>query len=153
MTVTINFNVRNPEWYWPAERMEKDGDYYEEFKMLNEGKIPKHIPTWAFKIGFDVIDVKDNRNATYGLEVSSSEASTVSHSVQLDNVTHVTFMGKDEKLDVVISNDIMHSFLGAQQNEGKYYWYFFINGKAEYEKVTDLIWLSKKQLALLNYKF
>jgi len=45
MEVIVNFNVRNPEWYWSVEAIKKSDGYYEEWKALNEDKVPKHNPS------------------------------------------------------------------------------------------------------------
>ena len=55
-----------------------------------------------------------------------------------------------EKAEVMISNEIMHSFMGAKQSGRKYYWYFFIKEDADFERLEDTIWLSKRQFQLLQ---
>jgi hypothetical protein len=151
MTVIVNFNVRNPEWYWSAEEIKEADSYYEEWKALNADKIPKHIPTWAYKIAFDVVDVSENRNATCELEFRDSQDHQIVRSFIAEDMTHVVFTSKQgEKAEVRISNEIMHSFMGAKQSGRKYYWYFFIKEDAKFERLEDTIWLSQRQFLLLQ---
>jgi hypothetical protein len=151
MTVIVNFNVRNPEWYWPSEQLKEAGPYYEEWKALNADKIPRHIPTWAYRMGFDVVDVNENRKATCELKFSGSGDPKLVRSFTADDMTHVIFTGKKgEKAEVIISNEIMHSFMGAKQSGRKYYWYFFIKEDADFERLEDTIWLSKRQFKLIQ---
>jgi hypothetical protein len=145
MTVLINFNVRNPDWYWSADQMNESGDYYEEWKALNEDKVPKHLPSLGFRISFDVIDVQVNMNTIYDLKFSDRARPEIIQSVKLEDMTHVVFSGGDDKAEVVVSNEIIHSYLGAKKSGKKYYYYFFIKEDAEYERLTDTIWVSKKQ--------
>ena len=151
MTVIINFNVRNPEWYWSAEEIREAGSYYEEWKAMNADKVPKHIPTWGYQIGFDVADVKENRKAVCELKYFDTAVPTIVRSFTAEDMTHVIFNGKqDEKAEVMISNEIMHSFMGAKQSGRKYYWYFFIKENTDYERLENSIWLSKRQFLLFR---
>jgi hypothetical protein len=149
MTVIINFNVRNPEWYWSAQEIKESGGYYEEWKMLNEDTVPKHVPCWGYKVGFDVNNIQENRNTSYDLKYSLIKDPSVTQTIRLDNMTYVTFFGENEKAEAVVSNEILHSFLGAKKSGRKYYWYFFIKENTEYEKLSHVLWLSKAQSLLL----
>lgn len=153
MTVIVNFNVRNPEWYWSAEKIKESGSYYDEWKAFNADRVPRHIPTWAYQIGFNVENVNENRNTTCGLEFRDSEDAHIVRSFTVEDMTHVIFTGKQgEKAEVMVSNEIMHSFMGAKQSGRKYYWYFFIKEDADFEKVDNSLLLSKRQFLLLKEK-
>jgi hypothetical protein len=145
MTIIVNFNVRNPEWFWSHDKIKEYGDY-EEWKLYNDGKVPKHTPTWGYQVAFDVKDVKENRNAVYDLNFSTIDAPDKIQSLQLQDMTHLIFMNDEERVEVAVSNEIIHSYMGAQQRGGKYYYYVFIKEDVEFERPTDTVWLSKGKL-------
>lgn len=151
MIVNINFNVRNPEWYWSAEEIREAGSYYEEWKALNADKVPKHSSAWGCQIGFDVADVNENRKAACELKYFDTADPDIVRSFIAGDMTHVIFTGtQGEKGEVMISNEIMHSFMGAKQSGRKYYWYFFIKENTDYERLENFIWLSKRQFLELR---
>ena len=150
MKIALNFKVRNPEWYWPETKIKESEGYYETWKILNEDKIYKHIPSWSYEINFDVVDVKENRNADYELRYSNPHNKGEIKSLILNDMTFVTFYGSVEKVEVAISNAIIFSFMGAQKSGSKYYWYFYIKENIEFERLTDLIFISKDQNLILE---
>jgi hypothetical protein len=50
---------------------------------------------------------------------------------------------KNEKTEVVVSNSLIHQYIGARQKEYKYYIYFYLKENASYERLGQLIWISE----------
>lgn len=143
MQVIVTIAVRNPEWYWSKEELQDAGEYRKEWEVINEGKIYKHLPSEAFEIGFDVMDIKENRNATFDIKlVSEDRKQSISHGLQ--DVTVLDFIGEKDKVSTVISNSLIHQYIAARQKEYKYYVYFYIKENTEYERLNQFVWLSKE---------
>ena len=143
MRVIVTIAVRNPEWYWSKEALQESGEYRKEWEMINESKIYKHLPSEAFEIAIDVMDIKENRNAIYDIKlVSEDRKQSISHGLQ--DVTVVDFIGEKDKVSTVISNSLIHQYIAARQKEYKYYVYFYIRENTEYERMNQFVWLSKE---------
>jgi hypothetical protein len=143
MEVILTVAVRNPEWYWSKEELEEVGDYRKEWEAINEGKISKHVPSEEFEIPFDVTEIKENRKGEFQLIlISEDRTNSISH--YLTDVTIVQFLGeKDQKkIEVVISNSLIHQYIGVRQKHYKYYVYFYLKANIPYEKLHQLIWIS-----------
>lgn len=143
MRVTVTIAVRNSEWHWSNEELLKAGEYRKEWEMINEGKIFKHLPSETFEVGFDVIDIRDNRNAIFNLKLLSEDRKQ-SISYTLSNVTLVDFIGEKGKVSMVISNSLIHQYIATRQKEYKYYVYFYLKECTEYERLNHFVWLSKE---------
>jgi hypothetical protein len=144
MKVIVTIAVRNPEWYWSKEKMQESGDYRKEWEAINEDKIWKHVPSDTIEIAFEVKDIKENRNTEYELEfVSADKAQSFSHTIK--EVTAIQFIGDkpNEKAEVVVSNSLIHQYIGARQKEYKYYIYFYLKENWPYERIGQLIWISE----------
>lgn len=162
MKIAVNIKVRNPEWYWPKERMSdsknKDSMSRKEWEMLNEDKIPKHSAEVDFEYNFDVISYKDNRNSKFGITLFKTNNETTNNPLPvtftLHDVTVVEFDGGLEKSYVVVSNELIHQFISARQNRnGRFYWYFYLKENSEYVKLTNNIWVSYVQFNKITEQF
>lgn len=143
MKVIVIIAVRNPEWYWSKEELQESGEYRKEWEMINEGKIYKHLPSEAFEIDFDVVDIRENRNATFDIKLMSEDRKqSISHTLQ--EVTVVDFVGEKDIVSTVISNSLIHQYIAARQKEYKYYVYLYIKEHTEYERLNQFVWLSKE---------
>lgn len=150
MKVHVSFNVRNPEWYWTPQQIRESDGLYESWKIINEDKVPKHLPSWTYEVGFDVLDIKENREAIFDLKFGATTSSEIIHTLPLSNMTHVTFIGEGEKAEIAVANAILHSYMGAQQVGRTYYWYFYVKETIGYNKVNDFIWLSDEQFKVVE---
>ena len=158
MKVILTVAVRNPDWYWTKAEIENAGDYRKEWEALNEDKVWKHVPSDTFEIPFDVKDIKENRKAEFDFKFTSEDKSQ-SASCRIHDLTIVQFIGEkaNEKVEVIISNSLIHQYISARQREYKYYVYFYIKENLSYERFHQLIWLSEEhkvrieqQLSQLN---
>jgi hypothetical protein len=153
MKVILTIAVRNPEWYWTKEELDKTGDYRKEWEALNEDKVWKHVPSDSFEIPFEVKDIKENRKAEFEFKFTTeNKAQSVSHIIK--NLTIVQFMGnnENEKIETIISNSLIHQYIGARQKQYKYYVYFYLKENTNYEQLHQLIWLSEKDKLELEEK-
>jgi hypothetical protein len=162
MKIAVNIKVRNPEWYWPKERLidstKKDSMSRKEWEMLNEDKIPKHSEEVDFEFKFDVKSYKDNRNSEYHLTINVSDnvdfTNPSTHNVIIKNVTVVGFIGDKEESYVVVSNELIHQFISAKKNaNGRLYWYFYLKEDSDYVRLTDNIWISYSENEKINKQF
>lgn len=142
MRVIVTIAIRNSEWYWSNEELQEAGEYRKEWVMINESKILEHLLSETFEVGFDVMDIKDNRNAIFNLKLLSEDRKQ-SISYTLSNVTVVDFIGEKDKVSIVISNSLIHQYISARQKEYKYYVYLYLKECTEYERLNHFIWLSK----------
>lgn len=150
MKIAVNIKVRNPEWYWTKEQLEKNKDYRKEWEMINGDKIDKHTNAVDFDFKFDILSYNDNRKTSYDLPIYSADnenfENKVKHIVTLDNVTVVEFIGETEKSYVVVSNEIVHQFISCkQEKDGRLYWYFYLQENSDHLRLTDNIWIADAQ--------
>jgi hypothetical protein len=150
MKVVLTVAVRNPEWYWSKQELEEVGEYRKEWEALNEDKIEKHLPSWAYEIAFDVKDIKENREAEYEISFVAKENKAEKMTYCLKDVTVVTFVGDNHTSDVVISNSLIYQYVGVRKMGYKYYIYFYLKGDVSYEKLHQLIWISEQENTLLE---
>lgn len=145
MKVILTIAVRNPDWYWTKEEMDNAGDYRNEWEALNEDIVWKHVPSDTFEIPFDVKDIKENRKAEFDFKFTSEDKSQ-SASCLIKDLTIVQFFGEkeNEKSEVIISNSLIHQYIGARKREYRYYVYFYIKENVSYERFHQLIWLSEE---------
>lgn len=147
MEVIINFKVRNPEWFWCKEEMQKKNDFRPLFEMVYEDKMEKHIPAWGYGLPFDVIEIKDNRDALFPLEFDVKGKRIV---YELSDCTHVQFIGKENKVDAIVCNSLLHQYLAARKEGSKHYIYFFIKEDVKYERLGDLIFLNEEEASKID---
>jgi hypothetical protein len=153
MKVIFTIAVRNSDWYWTKEEMENAGNYRKEWEALNEDKIWKYVPSDTFEVPFDVKDVKENREAEFDFKFTLEDKSK-SASCHIKDLTIVQFAGEneEEKIEVIISNSLIHQYIGARQKEYKYYVYFYIKENLYYERFHQLIWLSEEHKLEIEQK-
>ena len=124
---------------------------------MNENKIHKHLPTISFGYNFEVEHHSENRKANYELAVyyleNEESESQQKHTVILENVTIVEFIGGNKKSLVVISNDLIYQYIGSKMKEGKFYWYFYLKEDSHYVKLLDNIWVTEEQYQQLEKQF
>jgi len=109
-------------------------------------------PTWAYKIPFDVIKVEDSRDSIFPLPLKdSTEGSHLKLTYSLGDCTHVKFIGDGKVVDVVVSNSIIHQYLGAKKEGYKFYWYFFIKENITYERISEFIFISEEENKKLEH--
>jgi len=151
MKISVNIRVRNPEYYWSKQELDKskrgEGMSREEWLMINDSKVWKHIDFVAFEYNFEVLSCNDNRNGIFDLRFKSSNDESfedaIESNIQLDNVTVLEFLGKKDKGYTVVSNELLHQYIGSKKGkDGRYYWYFYIKENTPYNKFSDNIWLS-----------
>lgn len=154
MKVQISIRVRNPEWYWSKEEMKENGDYREEWEMINEGKIYKHMPTMEFDFNFEVKEYQEADEDTFDIEIYLPKDGEIDKEnpvrVQLEDVRVINFYGETDQCSVVISNSIIHDS-DIKKPRGKYYFYFYIKEDAEYEvpPQNENIWLDSAEIQRL----
>lgn len=161
MNVSINIKVRNPEWYWGQQdikaSMKKGEMSYDEWKMINEGKIYKHLPAITFDYKFKVESFSENCETNYEITVydlKNEEAEKQErHKVTLEDVTVVEFKGENNISHVVVANALKHEFRGAQKSGATHYWYFYLKENAEYVKLMDNIWITAQQFEQIQNQF
>lgn len=153
MKISVNIKVRNPEWYWTPEELleskEAGSLSREDFEAINGDKIKKHDEFVDFEYKFEVINYTTNPKTTFDLSIFTSESeeyvNPTEHILKLENVTIVEFIGKTEKSLVVVSNDLIHQFIGASKgNDGRIYWYFYLKENTPYKRLCDNIWISNE---------
>lgn len=144
MEVTFTVAIRNPLWFWPKEEMKKEKDYRKTWEAINADKIDKHNPFWQYKIPFDVEEIKENRETEHQIKLASAKDNNGSIYFTLKDVSVVTFISKTEKMEAVISNSLIHQYLGAKQQEYINYVYFYLTENCRYyHPVDQLIWMSE----------
>ncbi|MBN8702741.1 MAG: hypothetical protein J0M08_06735 [Bacteroidetes bacterium] len=155
MEVKICIKVRNPEWYWTAKDIKDSKGYYEEWKLLNEDKVYKHVNFVEFEFNFPVLNYEDTRNGEinvlYG-EIDEQTNLPEWKVAKFTNMTVARFKGEIKSEYVALSNDIIHQFIGAKNKKGKLYWYFYIKEDIECKKLDENIWLSEEQTKIFGSK-
>jgi hypothetical protein len=151
MKVVFTVAVRNPDWFWSEEQMEKEKDYREEWEAINEDKIDKHNPSWQYELPFDVKQIEDNRYAEHTLKFTAvANPEEIVHYV-LHDVTVVKFIGEEQTIEAVISNSLIHQYIGAKKSVHKNYEYFYLKENASYYHPFDkLIWMAADAKAELE---
>jgi hypothetical protein len=117
--------------------------------MINEDKIQKNVPTIEFDFKFDVIEFNEVENDTYALEIYEIKDDQIVDSpinLQLNDVRVVNFIGKEDRCSVVVSNSIIHQYIGNKKQHGKHYFYFYIKEDADWVRVDQHIWLDEKEI-------
>lgn len=154
MKTDVIIKGRNPEWYWPKERMtdskNKDSMSRKEWEMLNEDKIPRHLEEVDFTFTFDVKSFKEKRNSNFPMSVYVSESadfiSYSVHNVIFKNVTVVGFLGDKTESYVIVSDELIHQFISAKKGaKGKQYWYFYLKENADFVHLAENVWLSRTE--------
>lgn len=127
--------------------MKEDGDYRPVFEMINEDKIQKHIPTIEFDFNFEVNEYQEAEENTFDLEIYPTKDDKIDKKnpvrVQLKGVCVIDFYGETEQCSVVVSNSIIHQYIGNKKQHGKHYFYFYIKEDAYWIKVDKHIWLDE----------
>lgn len=144
MKVSVNIKVRNSEWF----------ELDDELKMINEGKMAKYSDFVDFEFDFEVISHIDNRSTDHALKLQVADNGMQSESIYiLNDVTKIDFIGKAKQHSVVVSNSLIHSFLGAVQRGKRFYWYFFLKENTNYAKLGVSIWIDDAQIQDLLSKY
>ena len=139
----VTIEVRNPEWYWPQEDINKDKEGYEQWKVLNVDKVEKHVPSITLGFEFSVINTEENREKDFLLKMNHNG---INKEYLLRDVTYVKFIGENDQAEIMVSNSILHSYMGVRpRTEGKSYCYFFIKENVKYVSLIDSIWISKDE--------
>ncbi len=154
MKVAVNIKVRNPEWFWSQKEIKKsnkEGEMsYEEWKMINEGKIAKYTDLVDFEFLFDVEKHLDNRFNTYDLKFSCEENGTqIEKTYKLNDVTTIDFIGAEKQSTIVVSNSLINQFLSAVKKGQRFYWYFYLKGGIPYTKIGENIWIDEMETSNL----
>jgi len=66
------------------------------------------------------------------------------------NVLLLTFLGETERVEVIISKEILHSYLKAVPREGKHYSYVFLKENSDFVRCTPSIWISRKEWEMIH---
>jgi len=155
MKISVNIKVRNSLWYWTKEEIKeskkKNSMSRQEWELLNKSKVPKHVRFVDFDYKFDVKTFSENRNGLYNLIVYSSISEEIEDSKQktvpIEDVTIIEFKGESERAHVVVSNDLIYQYIGAQKGkDGCLYWYFYLKENINCNMLTNNIWLSDIQV-------
>jgi len=145
MKVILTIAVRNPEWYWSKEQLKEAGDYRKEWEAINEDKIYKHVPSEQMQIAFDVKNIQEDRQSSFEMKFSTEDKSRmISHTI--NDVTIIKFIGENhgEVAEALVSNSIIHQYIGAKQKEYKYYIYFYLKENVEYQRLNPSTWISRE---------
>lgn len=129
-----------------------------EWEMLNEDKISKHSAFVDFEFIFEVKACSDNRNGIYKLKVynldSQNNDKPTENIISIEDVTIIEFIGDTEKECVVISNELIHQYIGSTKGKGgRLYWYFYLKENADHNMLTENIWLSDIQIEKIKNQF
>jgi hypothetical protein len=139
MKVIVTVGVRNSEWYWSKEDLIEAGDYRKEWEALNEDKVEKFLPSDTFEIGFDVDNIIEDRKTGFDLLYHKDGVPSKYH---LEDVSVFTFLSKEgEKVEVVISNPLIHQYIAAKQKEYAQYVYIYLNENIKYKKGNSFSWM------------
>src|SRR4051794_5411187 len=99
--------------------------------MINEDKVEKYLPSVTFGFKFDVERIEENREAEFKFELNAKGERVLSH--PLKNLTVVNFLGpNNESGRVIISNSLIHQYIGARKKGYKYYTYFYLKENIPY---------------------
>lgn len=136
--IQVRVKAKKPEWYETA----KEFGGIEAYEKWDQGKSPRYRQKVAFKAKFPVLSYEVYENKSVELPLFTMKGIKVM--VPLSKIRLLTLYGKDEEIQVYISESILGKRLEQENKKGNIYLYAFIDEYAKYVYVAPNIWLSQE---------